>query len=141
MGRGGEEVTQDNEDVEAYWDADGKAVPRRTRSEMQALLATFNSQIGPLDCWSLGALEELEYCWIYGIDQERFIRANGGRPSVQELGEPICNNYSTLPPSEDAEAREAKYQVPTVACKTCGLVISRFYAEDGECERCASWVK
>jgi len=131
----GNEMTKDNEDRETYWDADGKAVPRRTRSEMTALLLTFREQIGPLDCWSLGALEELDDCWKYGIDDERYIRANGGRPSLRELGEPIrCYTASYK--------KEDQYRVTTVTCKTCGDVLSRIYAEDGEeCDRCAAYAK
>jgi len=129
------EMTDDSEDKETYWDADGKAVPRRTRSEMTALLLTFREQIGPLDCWSSGALEELDDCWKYGIDDERYIRAHGGRPSLQELGEPIrCYNASYKKGEQDRET--------AVTCKTCGDVLPLIYAKDGdECEKCAAYAK
>ena len=143
-------MTQGNEESETYWD-DGKAVPCRTRSEMVALLESFSEQIGPLDCWSLGALEALDERWKYRIEDERFIRANGGRPNPNELGEPKdmgepfrCFNASYKKDDaekEDPDAWKARYQVPVVACRTCGLVISPYHAVDGECERCASWVK
>jgi hypothetical protein len=82
-------MNQDDEDKETYWDANGQAVPRRTRNEMRSLLTIFRKQIGPLDCWSMAALEELEDCWRYGIEQERDIRASGGHPNPRNLPPPV----------------------------------------------------